>query len=89
MITPVLINRIGWKTYLIFMCTNLAFVPIVWKFYPETSNLSLEEIDGLFLPESMQTYARRYSVEAGMGGEDAMSSKEHGEEKVDEKTEDV
>lgn len=88
MITPVLINRIGWKTYIIFMCTNLVFVPIIWKFYPETSNLSLEEIDGLFLPESMQSYARRWSVEGG-AGEDAMSSKEHPDNQVDEKKEDV
>ncbi|KAJ4290580.1 hypothetical protein N0V90_010797 [Kalmusia sp. IMI 367209] len=51
MITPVLINRIGWKTYLIFMCLLAAFVPIVYFCYPETSNLSLEEVDNLFLPE--------------------------------------
>ena len=26
----------------IFMCTNLAFIPLVYFCYPETSNLTLE-----------------------------------------------
>ena len=48
MITPVIINRLQWKAYLIFMCTNFAFVPLVYFCYPETAKLSLEEIDFLF-----------------------------------------
>ena len=48
MITPVIINRLQWKAYLIFMCTNAAFIPLVYFCYPETANLSLEEIDYLF-----------------------------------------
>ena len=48
MITPVIINRLQWKAYLIFMCTNLAFIPLVYFCYPETANLTLEEIDYLF-----------------------------------------
>lgn len=48
MITPVIISRLQWKAYLIFMCTNLAFVPLVYFVYPETANLTLEEIDFLF-----------------------------------------
>lgn len=43
------INRLDWRTYLIFMSTSAIFVPIVYFFYPETSNLSLEEIDSLFV----------------------------------------
>lgn len=48
MITPVIINRIQWKAYLIFMITNLLFIPIIYFFYPETSNLRLEDIDLIF-----------------------------------------
>ncbi|KIL84856.1 hypothetical protein FAVG1_11726 [Fusarium avenaceum] len=48
MITPILINRLQWKAYLIFMATNLAFVPIIFFLYPETSNLALEEVDYIF-----------------------------------------
>lgn len=73
MISPVLINRIEWCTYLLFMAllvshptllstTHLthtdtlgqaAFAPAIWWFYPETSNLSLEDIDIIFLPKEM------------------------------------
>lgn len=49
MITPTLIGRLEWKAYLIFMATNLAFVPLVYFCYPETANLTLEEIDFLFI----------------------------------------
>lgn len=48
MITPTIINQLQWKAYLIFMCTNLAFIPLVYFCYPETANLTLEEIDYLF-----------------------------------------
>jgi MFS family permease len=48
MITPVIINRIQWKAYLIFMITNFIFIPVVYIFYPETSNLRLEDIDLIF-----------------------------------------
>lgn len=61
-IVPVSINSIGWKTYIYFAVFNAAFVPVVYFFYPETKNLSLEEIDRLFtgdkvlihLPASMR-----------------------------------
>ncbi|KAF2205368.1 putative Myo-inositol transporter 1 [Delitschia confertaspora ATCC 74209] len=49
MITPTIINNLKWKAYLIFMCLNFAFIPLLYFCYPETSNLTLEEIDWLFL----------------------------------------
>ncbi|GAB1216113.1 hypothetical protein ATERTT37_005318 [Aspergillus terreus] len=48
MIAPCLIEQLAWKGYLIFMALNLAFVPLIYFFYPETANLSLEQIDFLF-----------------------------------------
>ena len=48
MITPTIIDKLQWKAYLIFMCTNLAFIPLVYFCYPECANLTLEEIDFLF-----------------------------------------
>lgn len=69
MITPVLIHRIGWKTYLIFMILLALFVPFVWWAYPETSGLSLEEIDNLFLPADMQNEVARNNSVGGRGKE--------------------
>jgi hypothetical protein len=54
MITPVSINSIQWKTYIYFAALNAAFVPLVYFFYPETRNLSLEQIDLLFIGEKVQ-----------------------------------
>lgn len=48
MITPVMIAHIGWGTYLFFAALNALFIPIIWLFYPETANRSLEEIDVIF-----------------------------------------
>ena len=47
-ITPISINSIHWKTYIYFAIFNACFIPIIWFFYPETRNLSLEQIDLLF-----------------------------------------
>ena len=55
MITPVIINRLAWKGYLIFMCLNFAFVPLVYFCYPETANLTLEEIDFIFADPTKST----------------------------------
>lgn len=52
MITPAALSNLKWKAYLIFMCTNLAFIPLVYYCYPETSNLTLEEVDYLFVHAS-------------------------------------
>lgn len=48
MITPIMIDRIGWGTYLFFGAMNACFLPIIYFFYPETSMRSLEEIDFIF-----------------------------------------
>jgi len=64
MITPIIINRLKWKAYLIFMATNLVFVPIIYFFYPETSNLDLEEVDFIFSESTNPvTVARRMQKE--------------------------
>ncbi|MBW0487047.1 hypothetical protein O181_026762 [Austropuccinia psidii MF-1] len=47
-IFPPAVDRLGWRTYLIFMVFNFSFVPIMAIFYPETKGKSLEEIDMLF-----------------------------------------
>lgn len=48
MITPVMIDHIGWGTYLFFAVMNAIFIPPMYFFYPETAGRSLEEIDLIF-----------------------------------------
>ncbi|KAJ5953544.1 hypothetical protein N7454_000440 [Penicillium verhagenii] len=48
MITPVAFANIGYKTYVIFAVINAFIVPVVYFFFPETTNRSLEEMDMLF-----------------------------------------
>lgn len=48
MITPVMIDAIGWGTYLFFAAWNAVFIPVMYFFYPETAGRSLEEIDLIF-----------------------------------------
>ena len=53
-----------------------AFVPVIYFFYPETSKISLEDIDKLFLPKDMHDYASRHNslvqeVHEGREGSDS------------------
>lgn len=47
-ITPLGAENLGWKFFLIWMCFNASFVPIIYFFYPETAGKTLEELDTLF-----------------------------------------
>lgn len=47
-ITPPAIANIGWRVFVIFAVFNAIWVPIIYAFFPETSNLSLEDVDHLF-----------------------------------------
>ncbi|PGH30517.1 hypothetical protein GX50_06697 [[Emmonsia] crescens] len=48
MVVPVMLDGIGWGTYLFFACVNACFFPVIYFFYPETARRSLEEIDIIF-----------------------------------------
>ncbi|KAH8706959.1 general substrate transporter [Phaeosphaeriaceae sp. PMI808] len=48
MITPIMVDKIGWGTYLFFAVVNACFLPFIYIFYPETKQRSLEEIDLIF-----------------------------------------
>lgn len=47
-VTPIGINSIHWKFYIIWTIFNFSFIPITYFFYPETSGRRLEDIDALF-----------------------------------------
>lgn len=48
MITPVMVEHIGWRTYLFFAVMNAWALPTIYFFYPETAGRTLEEIDMIF-----------------------------------------
>lgn len=47
-ITPIAIQNINWRTFIIFSVFCFCWIPIVYCFFPETSRLQLEDIDHLF-----------------------------------------
>lgn len=52
-VTPIGLQNIGWKFYLVWAVTNLINGVIVYCLYPETATLQLEAIDKLFAEESV------------------------------------
>jgi len=54
MFTPPMLANIGWGTYLFFAAMNAIFFPIIYFFYPETKQRSLEEIDIIFAKGYME-----------------------------------
>ncbi|KAJ5928723.1 hypothetical protein N7466_007679 [Penicillium verhagenii] len=65
-ITPVSISNIGYKTYIYFAVFNFCFLPLIYFFYPETRNLTLEQIDKLFTGGKVQLY---WQPSMGMAGD--------------------
>ncbi|KAK4152585.1 general substrate transporter [Chaetomidium leptoderma] len=55
-ITPVSIANIQWRTYIYFSVFNFCFIPLIYLFYPETQNLSLEQIDKLFTGDKVMLH---------------------------------
>ena len=47
-ITPIAIDSIQWRTFIIFAVFNACWIPIVYCFFPETKGLTLEDIDLIF-----------------------------------------
>lgn len=97
MITPVMVARIKWGTYLFFAAWNGLFIPVIWFFYPETAGRSLEEIDLIFakghiekmnyvraareLPKLSEEEIEQKASEYGM-----LDSNEEAEERLAEET---
>ncbi|KAM5341858.1 hypothetical protein ACJ41O_014889 [Fusarium nematophilum] len=47
-ITPIGIQNLGWKFWIVWTVTNAFFLPVIYFFYPETSNRQLEDMDAYF-----------------------------------------
>ncbi|KKA17049.1 hypothetical protein T310_9327 [Rasamsonia emersonii CBS 393.64] len=45
---PTAFDNVGWKYYLVFICVTSAIFVVMWLFFPETRQRSLEDIGVLF-----------------------------------------
>ncbi|CAG8014143.1 unnamed protein product [Penicillium nalgiovense] len=52
LVNPIMFDVMTSRTYFLFAGLNLIWIPIVYLFYPETRNRSLESIDALFSTSS-------------------------------------
>ena len=57
LVNPVMFAKLESRTYFLFAFLNLLWIPIVFFFYPETANRSLESIDALFSAESPYSWS--------------------------------
>jgi len=57
-VTPMAIEAISWKYFMIFVICDVVFIIIFILFFPETKNKTLEEIGALFGDEVCRTYVR-------------------------------
>ncbi|KAI5357913.1 putative major facilitator, sugar transporter, major facilitator superfamily [Septoria linicola] len=52
-IIPIMLDSLGYGTFLFFGAMNIVSAPIIWLFFPEVANKSLEEINLLFTSDSI------------------------------------
>ncbi len=52
LVNPIMFNHLESRTYFLFAGLNLLWMPIVYFFYPETKDRSLESIDAMFSTSS-------------------------------------
>ncbi|XWW93158.1 hypothetical protein V2A60_001087 [Cordyceps javanica] len=77
-VIPIMLQNLGYKTYIFFGAMNIVAMPTVWFLYPEVAKRSLEEMnllftsDSLLVSENMKAYRQRIE---DAGGDVAMASK--------------
>jgi hypothetical protein len=47
-VTPIALQNIGWKFFLVYVVCNLTNAVVFWAFFPETAGVPLEEMDYVF-----------------------------------------
>ncbi|KAG8745574.1 hypothetical protein FRC10_007752 [Ceratobasidium sp. 414] len=81
-VSPIGLHKLGWKFYLVFICTNVVNGLIVIFFFPETKGKTLEEMDAVF-GDQVIDHALETGHTRNVAGLDSKgNSDEHVEEKV-------
>ena len=47
-ITPIGIDNIGWRFWIVWTIFNAVFMPVIYFLYPETANRTLEDLDDYY-----------------------------------------
>ncbi|KAF8603408.1 hypothetical protein BDV93DRAFT_523473, partial [Ceratobasidium sp. AG-I] len=61
-VSPIGLQRLGWKFCLVFICTNLANGLIVILFFPETKEKTLKEMNEVFGEPKSESRSRRSTL---------------------------
>lgn len=81
LVNPIMFGCIKSRTYFLFAALNLVWMPIVYFFYPETKDRSLESIEALFSSPSPfywameRSYREKGDVVAMKGGREEVERK--------------
>jgi sugar porter (SP) family MFS transporter len=52
--TPLSLEVLEWKTYLVWGAASAIIPPVVYLYYPETTNLSMEELEGIWFSPGLR-----------------------------------
>ena len=77
-VIPVMLSNLGYGTFLFFGAMNALAAPLIYLFYPETANKSLEEINLLFTSSSplvSKNMAAYYARQNAANGNVAVAAK--------------
>jgi hypothetical protein len=76
-VSPIGLGEIGWKFYFIFVAFNiLVTIPVVFFFFKETKQVSLEDIDLLFGERALGTLPDDLHKEGHVAVEEAETRRE-------------
>lgn len=69
LVNPIMFDHLENRTYFLFAGLNLLWIPIVYLFYPETKDRTLESIAILFMPKSPFNWAAEKSWQEHANGD--------------------
>jgi hypothetical protein len=52
-VIPIMLDRLGWKTFIVFGVFNILAMPVIWLIYPEVAGKTLEDVNLLFASNSI------------------------------------